>query len=219
MCPKVQILHLYDNDIASMVGLEALPNLKICYLQRNKITRIEGLDSACQLTRLDLSFNQISCLEGMVSCPSLQELDLSSQTIESSFVIEEESMITISRTLRRLAMNNCQLEDLSHLWYCDGVEILELSGNSIQFSEDVFKVMTCMNYLSSLRLDKNPISKRGKYRDEIITMNGNIRELDGKEVTKNEREYIYALAGRKQAKFRNQVPSQGSKHAHPGENI
>ena len=76
-----------------------------------------------------------------------------------------------------------------------------------------------MNYLTYLKLDKNPITKRSKYRDEIITMNGNIRELDGKEITNNEREYIYRLAGRKQAILRKQAPDVVTKGPQPGENF
>ena len=181
-----------------MQCFEELTNLKLLYLQGNQIAKIEGLESNSNLQRLNLSRNLISRLEGLQACGRLEELDLGYQTVDVPFLLEEQSIITISRPLRKLKLNSCNLLEIAHLQFCDSVDELDLSDNQIEFSEDVFRAFTCMEFLTNLNMKNNPITRRKKYRDEIISMNGNIQELDGKNVTTNEREYIYRLGARKQ---------------------
>ena len=90
----------------------------------------------------------------------------------------------------------------------DGLLDLDLSFNNVLFCEDLYKVLTCLKSLTSLKLIGNPVSKRLKYRDEMILWTHNLKELDDKNILVNEKEYLYRLKGKRIANFPQTKDSQ-----------
>ena len=192
-CPQAQHLYLYENRISVIENLELLTRLKVLYLQSNRIRRVEGLQALTALVRLDLSDNEIEVLEGLEMLSQLQELSCNRQRISTNFTLTEESIVGISRSLVKLSIVGCGLQDVSLLWYLDSVEEVDLSENEVEFTGGLDKMLTCMRSLQRLMLKANPVTRVAKYRDEIVMRNTSLQELDGKDILANEREYLFRL--------------------------
>lgn len=54
-----------------------------------------------------------------------------------------------------------------------------------------------MNSLRIINLKGNPVVKITKYRDQVVLLSRSIQELDGKDVTDQERKYLVSLISRK----------------------
>lgn len=57
--PQVRELHLNNNKLQAIAGLEALPHLQVLDLRGNRLTRVGGLASTTSLRRLSLACNQL----------------------------------------------------------------------------------------------------------------------------------------------------------------
>lgn len=213
-CPQAQHLYLYENQITVIENLDSLKRLKVLYLQGNRIRRIEGLEELTMLVRLDVSENEIEVLEGLETLGQLQELACNRQRIGGGMRISEESIVGISRSLVRLGLVGNRIEDVSVLWYLDAVEDVDLTDNNIDFTEGLTKMLTCMRSLQRLVMKGNPVTRIPKYRDEIIMRNSAVRELDGKDILANEREYLYRLKHHK-AKPTPTAPAPRTYHPQP----
>jgi len=192
-CPQAQHLYLYENRITVLQNLESLTRLKVLYLQGNRIRRIEGLQELTALVRLDLSDNEIEVLEGLETLSQLQELSCNHQRISTNFIVSEDSVVGIARSLLKLSLIGNHLQDVSLLWYLDAAEEVDLSENEVEFTEGLDKMLTCMRSLQRLVLKGNPVTRVAKYRDEVVMRNASVRELDGKDILANEREYLFRL--------------------------
>ena len=74
-------LHLVENKIKRIEGLESCPYLTELWLNNNEISRIEGLDHCKHLKLLDLRHNRIKKLEGLQNCAELEILMLDGNEI------------------------------------------------------------------------------------------------------------------------------------------
>lgn len=72
-----------------------------------------------------------------------------------------------------------------------------MQGNQISDLEDVAPFLSTIQYLQNLDIRDNPLSRIKKYRDQIIMIGLSIQNLDNKEVTEHERQYLLTLELRK----------------------
>lgn len=91
-----------------------------------------------------------------------------------------------------------QLIDLDGLHYLGYLRVLKLKGNNIEKIFDLEKGLVCMKNLLDLDIRENPVLSTPKFRDFIIMMSLNLRELNEKSVLKHEREFLFRLHQRKQ---------------------
>jgi protein phosphatase 1 regulatory subunit 42 len=208
-CCSLQRLSLSNNLISSIQGLDQLKNLRILNLESNRIQTIEGLSELNTLEKLYLDGNFIKKIENLEGQQRLQELALSNQRINEPLSFDENSIVAISQSLRKLSVAGNMINDIGLLWYLDSVQILDLSNNNVGFSEDLYKVLSCMKSLTQLKLAGNPVSKRNKYRDEMVLWSHNLMELDDKDILANEKEYLFRLKGKRATNFVRDKNEQG----------
>jgi Leucine Rich repeats (2 copies) len=207
-CSTLQFLCLSNNSITQMSGLEQLTQLRILSIESNLIQKIENLGSFSLLEKLYLDMNYIQKLEGLEGLFRLEELMISNQVISNPMEIEENSIVAVSQSLKKLGLSGNKLNDISLLWYLDSLQLLDLTNNNIVFSEDLYKVLSCTKSLCHLKLLGNPVSKRPKYRDEMILWTRDLKELDDKNILINEKEYIYNLKSKRVNAFSKQKNDQ-----------
>jgi hypothetical protein len=123
--PHLQQLHLENNWLEKIEGLESLLNLRHLYLNYNSITSIENLDHLKDLEVLFISNNRIEQITGLEKLTNLKELYLYSNTIEK---IEGLETLTELRVLN-LAWN--QIKHIAGLENLRNLTRLNLGGNSI----------------------------------------------------------------------------------------
>lgn len=200
-CITLQFLSLSNNSINQISGLSSLKQLRILSLESNLIQKLESLESLNLLEKLYLDYNYIKRIENLENLSRLQELSLNRQQLSGALEIDENSIVAVSHTLRKLGLAGNQLSEIGTLWYLDSILELDLSNNNIPFCEDLYKMLSCMKYLSQLKLIGNPVAKRQKYRDEMILWSNNLQELDDKNILANEKEYLYRLKGKRLGTF------------------
>ena len=73
---KVTKLHLGDNHLTDVKGLEKLTQLRVLHLDRNQLTDVKGLEKLTQLTRLYLALNKLTDVKGLEKLTKLERLVL-----------------------------------------------------------------------------------------------------------------------------------------------
>jgi len=175
---KLAQLSLYDNRIDMMEGLRDLVNLKKLYLEKNMISKLQGLEN----------------------CRKLEELYLGNQDlpIGCHFEFDEYSLAAISGSLRNLDIPNSRVLQIKALYYLEGLEQLNLKDNSVgNFEQEVCPILQTINGLRILNLKNNPVTSITKYRDQVVLLSRSVLELDGKDVSDQERKYLVSLISRK----------------------
>ena len=200
-CSNLQFLSLSHNCITQISGLNELKQLRILSLESNLLQRLENLSDLIQLEKLYVDMNYLTRIEGLENLGNLQELTISNQLSSTQLQFDENSMVGISRSLRKLSAAGNHIQEISLLWYLDGLYMLDLTNNSIPFCEDLYNVLSCLKSLHELKLSGNPVAKRPKYRDEMILWSNNLKELDGKDILANEKEYLFRLKGKRLTTF------------------
>lgn len=93
---------------------------------------------------------------------------------------------------------NNQISELDSFQFLGYLRTLKLKDNDIKNIFDLEKGLVCLKSLSVLDIRDNPVLSIPKYRDMIIMMGLNLRELNEKNVLKHEREFLFRLHKRKQ---------------------
>ena len=73
---KVTKLHLGDNHLTDVKGLEKLTKLEVLILADNQLTDVKGLEKLTQLTHLYLHRNQLTDVKGLEKLTQLKHLIL-----------------------------------------------------------------------------------------------------------------------------------------------
>ena len=108
----------------------------------------------------------------------------------------------LSRSLERLDVSGNQIVDLSPLAGLSALSTLSATENRISRIEGLDMMLQHCQRLRTLDVRENPIARQNvKYRDEIILCaQGPLQEVDGKDVTEKEKEFVKQLAKRKEAR-------------------
>ncbi|XP_064192164.1 leucine-rich repeat-containing protein 49-like isoform X1 [Anguilla rostrata] len=184
---RLVFLDLYDNRIAEMSGISALASLRVLMLGKNRIKRIWNLDSLTKLDVLDLHGNQIAQIENLSHLSELRVLNLSGNRI---------SRVEGLQGLDSLTELNLRHNRISCVTEVDRLPFLQrlfLSCNCIGSFDD----LTCLGEscsLSELTLDGNPVAQETWYRQTALRCMLQLKQLDMKRVTEEERRMACVLA-------------------------
>ena len=106
------------------------------------------------------------------------------------FTFDEYSLAAISGTLTVLDLPQTNIVNCKQLYFLENVTDLNLSNNQIvNFEEEVAPILMTLMRLVNLKLEGNPVVKQThKYRDQVVSLTQEtFKDLDGKEIKKNER--------------------------------
>ncbi|XP_041367992.1 leucine-rich repeat-containing protein 49-like isoform X2 [Gigantopelta aegis] len=197
---RLIFLDLYDNNIDEINGLSALRSLRVLMLGKNRIKKIENLDSLSKLDVLDLHGNQISVIENLNHLMELRVLNLAGNNIrevDNLTGMDALAELNLRRNRIRVVMDIDSLPNLQRLF---------LSFNEISSYEDI----SCLgetHSLSEISLDGNPISQDQYYKQVILRHMQQLKQLDMKRVTEEERR-VALVMGRKSEERKRELNKQ-----------
>jgi Leucine-rich repeat (LRR) protein len=181
--PNLIFLDLYNNKITSLEGpLSSLKTLRVLMAGKNKITEISNLSNLKKLDVLDLHSNNITEINGFETLQDLRVLNLAGNSISAVRNLH----VLHSLTELNLRRNNIKL--VEGLDTIPTLQRIFLSHNNISVLDRISCIFNS-KFLLELTLDGNPISDDGNsmYRVEIITRMPNLKHLDLKRITDEER--------------------------------
>ena len=160
----VSVLHLENNQIGPSIGigLAHMSKLKALYLQCNMLKHVDSLSANQKLTLLNVATNQISGFTEGGLPHSLNTLLVSANNISTAGAI-------------------APLASLPNL------EVLDLSRNNLEGSDEAFELFARMPALRVLYLQHNPIQKVEYYRRRLVSRCVQLTYLDDTPVESAER--------------------------------
>ncbi|XP_078388582.1 leucine-rich repeat-containing protein 49 isoform X2 [Cetorhinus maximus] len=159
--------------IKNISNLESLTDLDVLDLHANQICRMENINHLTELRVLNLAGNFIVHVENMSGLDSLTELNLRRNRIKS---------VRDADTLPRL-------------------QRFFLSFNNISRFEDIACLADSLS-LSEVTLDGNPIAQESWYKHTILRHMLQLRQLDMKKITEEERRMALIMAKKEDDKKR-----------------
>ncbi|CAL1537613.1 unnamed protein product [Lymnaea stagnalis] len=192
---RLIFLDLYDNQIEEMSGLSALKSLRVLMLGKNRIRKIENLDTLLKLDVLDLHGNQISKIEHLNHLSELRVLNLAGNNI--TFVDE----LTGLDSLAELNLRRNKIRNVTEIDMLPNLQRLFLSFNEITSFEDV-QCLGDSTSLSEISLDGNPICQDSNYKQMVLRQMQQLKQLDMKRVTEEERRLSLVMARKEEEKRR-----------------
>ncbi|XP_063170125.1 leucine-rich repeat-containing protein 49 isoform X1 [Candoia aspera] len=193
-------LDLYDNQIEEISGLSTLRCLRVLLLGNNRIRRISNLDSLVTLDVLDLHGNQISAIENLSHLSDLRVLNLARNCltyVENLSGLDSLLELNLRYNKIRLVKDVDTLPSLQRLF---------LSFNSISCVEDILCLADSAS-ISELTLDGNPIAQEAWYKPTVLHHMMQLRQLDMKKITEEERR-MASVALRKEEEKRREAHRQ-----------
>ncbi|GMI15843.1 hypothetical protein TrVE_jg5650 [Triparma verrucosa] len=161
--PNLEILHLGYNRVASInnLSLPSFPNLRSLYLQGNDINKVEGLQDCKELRVVCLDKNRIRAFESN----SFQGLN----------------------KLKDLRIEENGLRSLSNFPVLPSLTVLSVAGNRINDIIELEKLCRVTD-VREVSFANNPVTRKQLYRTSCVSMFPNVRIVDGREVSNEERE-------------------------------
>ena len=145
---KVKSLHLKDNKLTNLTGLENLTQLKTLYLSKNKLTDVTSLEKLTQLTTLYLTDNQMTDVKGLEKLTQLTFLLLDKNKLTNVKGLENLTQ------LKTLKLRYNQLADVTSLKKLTQLTKLDLYKNQLT----VVKGLENLTELTSLNLGGNKLT-------------------------------------------------------------
>uniref|UniRef100_A0A6J0SVV5 Leucine-rich repeat-containing protein 49 n=1 Tax=Pogona vitticeps TaxID=103695 RepID=A0A6J0SVV5_9SAUR len=193
-------LDLYDNQIEEISGLSTLRSLRVLLLGNNRIRRITDLDNLGSLDVLDLHGNQIAIIENLNHLSGLRVLNLARNGLT---YVENLSGLD-SLTELNLRYNQIRFVKDADTLPC--LQRLFLSFNNISRFEDILCLADSTS-LSEISLDGNPIAQETWYKPTVLHHMMQLRQLDMKKITEEERR-LASVALRKEEEKRRENHKQ-----------
>lgn len=215
-CSSLTVLYLYDNLIDKIENLEFAKFLTHLYLQGNNISKIENLSSLRSLRKLYLGRNCITVVEGLDQLQQLSELHIEYQKLPlgEKLLFDPKSIVALITTLSVLNIAGNKLEYLGNVKLLKRLGSLNASDNRISSIVDVCKVISSWEGLRQLQLQGNPVTKKHRYRESLITSCTSLSKLDGEEISEITRLFLInwkvAKEARKKLNFIRQSKSNGN---------
>ncbi|XP_048258880.1 leucine-rich repeat-containing protein 49-like isoform X2 [Haliotis rufescens] len=192
---RLIFLDLYDNQIEEINGLGALKSLRVLMLGKNKIKKIENLDNLVKLDVLDLHGNQIKLIENLTHLAELRVLNLAGNQIRHVDNLMGMDALAELNLRRNRILTIVDVDTLPNL------QRLFLSFNDICSFEDI----SCLGEstsLSEISLDGNPIAQDQYYKQVVLRHMQQIKQLDMKRVSEEERRIALVMARKEEEKKR-----------------
>ncbi|KAG8440412.1 hypothetical protein GDO86_006242 [Hymenochirus boettgeri] len=192
---RLIFLDLYDNQIEEISGLSALQALRVLMLGKNRIQKISNLENLKHLDVLDLHGNQISKIENINHLRDLRVLNLARNQIR-----HVENLNGLD-SLTELNLRNNNITFVRDVDILPSLQLLYLSFNNISRINDILCLADSTS-LSDVTLDGNPIAQESWYRQAILAHMLQLRQLDMKRITEEERRTASVLARKEEEKKR-----------------
>nr|XP_022330275.1 leucine-rich repeat-containing protein 49-like isoform X3 [Crassostrea virginica] len=192
---RLIFLDLYDNQIEEISGLSSLKSLRVLMLGKNRIKKIENLDTLTKLDVLDLHGNQISLIENLNHLAELRVLNLAGNQIsnvDNLSGMDSLAELNLRRNRIRTVLDVDNLPSLQRLF---------LSFNDICSFEDISSLSDSAS-LSEISLDGNPITQEQYYKQIVLRHMQQLKQLDMKRVTEEERRIALVMARKEEEKKR-----------------
>ncbi|XP_070619662.1 leucine-rich repeat-containing protein 49 isoform X3 [Erythrolamprus reginae] len=193
-------LDLYDNRIEEISGLSTLKGLRVLSLGNNRIRRISNLDNLVHLDVLDLHGNQISVIENLSHLKGLQMLNLARNCLTHA-----ENLSGLD-SLLELNLRYNKIRSVKDVDTLPSLHRLFLSFNNISCVEDILCLADSAS-ISELTLDGNPIAQEAWYKPTVLHHMMQLRQLDMKKITEEERR-LASVALRKEEEKRRESHRQ-----------
>ncbi|XP_015677620.2 leucine-rich repeat-containing protein 49 [Protobothrops mucrosquamatus] len=193
-------LDLYDNQIEEISGLSTLRCLRVLSLGNNRIRRISNLDNLVNLDVLDLHGNQISLIENLNHLRDLRMLNLARNCLTHVGNLSGlDSLLELNLRYNKIR----SVKDVDSL---PSLQRLFLSFNNVSCVEDILCLADSAS-ISELTLDGNPIAQEACYKPTILHRMMQLRQLDMKKITEEERR-LASVALRKEEEKRRESHRQ-----------
>ncbi|XP_069723045.1 leucine-rich repeat-containing protein 49 isoform X1 [Phaenicophaeus curvirostris] len=183
-------LDLYDNQIEEISGLSTLRSLRVLLLGKNRIKKISNLENLKNLDVLDLHGNQITKIENISHLSELRVLNLARNLLT---IVENLNGLD---SLTELNLRHNQVSAIKDADTLPRLQRLFLSFNNISSFEDIL-CLADSSSLSDITLDGNPIAQETWYKHTILHHMMQLRQLDMKRITEEERR-MASIAARKE---------------------
>uniref|UniRef100_A0A3B4F143 Protein phosphatase 1 regulatory subunit 42 n=1 Tax=Pundamilia nyererei TaxID=303518 RepID=A0A3B4F143_9CICH len=197
MCTNLTVLYLYDNNITYIGNLSFASNLTHLYMQNNSITHIDNLHNLQNLSKLYLGGNKIAVVEGLEQLHQLKELHVENQRLTpgEKLLFDPRTLDSLAESLCVLNINNNNIDDIRDLAVLKELQHFSAADNKL--CKDVF---SHWSQLFLMDLSGNPVCKKPKYRDRLITVCTSLEALDGREINDLTREFLINWKASREAK-------------------
>ncbi|XP_078540734.1 leucine-rich repeat-containing protein 49 isoform X1 [Lissotriton helveticus] len=192
---RLIFLDLYDNQIEEICGLSGLRALRVLMLGKNRIKKITNLEKLEKLDVLDLHGNQITKIENVCHLGQLRVLNLA-----RNFITVVENLNGLD-SLAELNLRHNEITSVKDVDALPSLEHLFLSFNNISCFQDIL-CLSDSTSLSDITLDGNPIAQESWYKQTILCHMLQLRQLDMKRITEEERRTASVLARKEEEKKR-----------------
>ncbi|XP_010570052.1 PREDICTED: leucine-rich repeat-containing protein 49 [Haliaeetus leucocephalus] len=183
-------LDLYDNQIEEIGGVSTLRSLRVLLLGKNRIKKISNLENLKNLDVLDLHGNQITKIENISHLSELRVLNLARNLLT---IVENLNGLD---SLTELNLRHNQVSAIKDVDTLPHLQRLFLSFNNISSFEDIL-CLADSSSLSDITLDGNPIAQETWYKHTVLHHMMQLRQLDMKRITEEERR-MASVAARKE---------------------
>ncbi|XP_052663155.1 leucine-rich repeat-containing protein 49 isoform X1 [Harpia harpyja] len=183
-------LDLYDNQIEEISGVSTLRSLRVLLLGKNRIKKISNLENLKNLDVLDLHGNQITKIENISHLSELRVLNLARNLLTT---VENLNGLD---SLTELNLRHNQVSAIKDVDTLPHLQRLFLSFNNISSFEDIL-CLADSSSLSDITLDGNPIAQETWYKHTVLHHMMQLRQLDMKRITEEERR-MASVAARKE---------------------
>ncbi|XP_074549970.1 protein phosphatase 1 regulatory subunit 42 [Halichoeres trimaculatus] len=202
MCRNLTVLYLYDNHITNICNLDFASNLTHLYMQNNNITHLENLFNLQKLSKLYIGGNRIAVVEGLEKLCELKELHLENQRLApgEKLLFDTRTLLSLAESLCVLNINNNNIDDIKDLAVLKELKHFFATDNKLHNMEELEDVFSHWPQLLRMDLSRNPVCKRAKYRDHLITVCTSLVILDGREINKTTRQFLLNWKASKEAK-------------------
>ncbi|KAM9337206.1 protein phosphatase 1 regulatory subunit 42 [Symphorus nematophorus] len=202
MCRNLTVLYLYNNQITHICNLDFAFNLTHLYMQNNNITHINNLSNLQRLSKLYLGGNRIAVVEGLENLSELKELHLQNQRLEpgEKLHLDPTTLLSLAESLCVLNINNNNIDDIRALTVLKELQHFSAADNKLHNIEELEDVFSHWPQLLQMDLSGNPVCKKPKYRDHLITVCKSLEVLDGREINELTRQFLINWKASKEAK-------------------
>eukprot|EP00066_Takifugu_rubripes_P004568 XP_003968023.1 PREDICTED: protein phosphatase 1 regulatory subunit 42 [Takifugu rubripes] len=192
VCRNLSVLYLYDNQITHICNLDFASSLTHLFLQNNNITHIENLSHLQKLSKLYLGGNKIAVVEGLEKLTELRELHVQNQRLApgEKLLFDPRTLLSLADSLCVLNVSRTNIDDIRDLRELRKLQHFSAADNKLQQVADLEDVFTHWPELLEMDLRGNPVCKRQKYRELLITVCRSLVVLDGKEINEVTRQFL-----------------------------
>nr|XP_046227264.1 protein phosphatase 1 regulatory subunit 42 [Scatophagus argus] len=202
MCRNLTVLYLYDNQITHIHNLGFASNLTHLHMQNNNITHMDNLSNLQKLSKLYLGGNRIAVVEGLEKLSELKELHLENQRLApgEKLLLDPRTLLSLAESLCVLNISNNSIDDIRDLAALKELQHFSAADNKLHNMEELEDVFSHWPQLLQMDLSGNPVCKKPKYRDRLITVCKRLEVLDDREIHETTRQFLINWKASKEAK-------------------